>query len=214
MATRRSNQEEKGELEGSREALLRTVLAISGAEGYREISIEQLLAASGVSRREFREHFIDLEDCYATAYEDWTAGFVQGLLAHCSQEAAWPTRFRLAMEWLVRYTKEDVTLARGAIAEAAAAGERVQAVREGLVERLCEAVDAARLEADPDRHSPPPVTAAFVVGAISCSVRAALGGAEPESLDEQAPDLLFLAVMPFFGEEAAWTERAALEGVL
>ncbi|HET9677223.1 MAG TPA: hypothetical protein VFP21_06950 [Solirubrobacterales bacterium] len=197
--------------EEARRALLTAVLRMSGARGYRQLTVDELVSASGTSDIRFRELFESLEDCYATAYEEWADGFWRQLQAACGEADGWPSRARGAFEWLVRYLREEPDTARGAIAEAPAAGARVQAARRDLLERLSHAVDSARRETFPSRHSPPPSTALFIVGGIAWSVERTLKYPLEEQLESCVADLVFFVIRPYFGEEAAAAERAKLE---
>jgi AcrR family transcriptional regulator len=191
-------------------ALLDAVLVLSGADGYRQLSAEGVSAAAAVTPDRFKEFFLDVEDCYATAYEEWADAFWRRLLEACQTEEHWPARVRASVARLVDYAQEEPNVARGAITQAPLAGPRVQAIRRSLLERLTHAIDHARRETDLSRHSPPPATAAFIVGglvwSVECTLRNSVG-----MLEERAGDLVFFAVMPYFGESVAWAERETLE---
>ncbi|HVD41954.1 MAG TPA: hypothetical protein VNC16_13250 [Solirubrobacterales bacterium] len=200
--------------DNARDALLTSVLGLSGDRGYRQLTVEEVVSASGTTQERFRELFVNLDDCYATAYEGWTEVFWQRLQSACEEEDSWPSRIRAAVEWMVHYVKDEPDIARGAIAEAPITGMRVQAARRDLLERLSRAVDSARRETDLSRHSPPPSTAPFIVGGIAWSVECALKNPAEEPLELRAADLVFFAVRPYFGEEAALVERSRLEARL
>jgi AcrR family transcriptional regulator len=210
MANHSGDPERNRSGEDERAALLSAVLALSSAGGYRQLTPDGIAAAAGVPRERFGELFLDPEDCYATAYEEWAEAFWQHLLETCETEDGWPARMRASIQWLVRYAMEKPAEARGAIAQAPSAGLRVQAARRRLLERLSHAIDLARRETDLSRHSPPPSTAPFIVGGVVWSVECTLRNSV-DDLQERAGDLVFFAVMPYFGEEVAWAEREALE---
>jgi hypothetical protein len=85
------------------------------------------------------------------------------------------------------------------------------AKREEVFERLTRAIDSARRETE-SRHSPPPITAAFMLSAIEESVVMALVKDEPGRFAETVPELTFLAAAAYFGEEAAREELALPPG--
>lgn len=204
------DRESQGSPEGSREALLEAALEVSGARGYRALTVEQLVAVAGTTTMRFEELFDDVEDCYAAAYEAWAMAFGAGLFRACREHAG-PAGLRAAIEYVVRYADDEPASARGAIGEAPAAGGRVQVARQELLERLSRAIDEVRDATDQARPSPPPVTAAFIVGGVAWAIESTMRGTEPVSLGDKAADLVFFVVLPFFGEEAAWRERAAIE---
>ena len=77
-------------------------------------------------------------------------------------------------------------------------------------ERLAAAIDEARGEPGPS-HSPPELTAAFMVAAIESSATSALAAAEPCRFAAAVPELARLVVGAYFGEEAAEEELVALQ---
>ncbi|MFL5898536.1 MAG: TetR/AcrR family transcriptional regulator [Solirubrobacterales bacterium] len=210
MANQSGDPERRRIPEEERTALLSAVLALSSSGGYRRLTPDGIAAAAGVPCERFSEFFLDPEDCYATAYEEWAEAFWQRLLEACETEESWPARLRASIQWLVRYATEEPGEARGAIAQAPSAGLRVQAARRSLLERLSHAIDDARRETDLSRHAPPPVTAPFIVGGLVWSVEYTLRNSV-DKFRERAGDLVFFAVMPYYGEQVAWAEREALE---
>lgn len=184
---------------------------MSGARGYRALTVEEVAAVADTTPARFSALFVDLEDCYATAYEEWAVAFARNLLRSCQKHRNTAAGFRVAMEWMVRYARAEPITAKGTIGQATLAGERVQAARQELLERLSQAVDSARVKSGSFHPSPPPVTASFVIGGITWAVESTMRSSDARFLAKQAPDLVFFAVLPFFGEEAAWNERAAME---
>lgn len=211
MAQEKEDLEPDPGADGARSALLAAVLKLSGARGYRRLTADELIHASGTTHGRFRELFGNVEDCYATAYEEWADAFWRDLQAACMGEDNWPSGTRRALEWLVGYVRAEPDIARGAIAEAPAAGGRVQAARRDLLERLSHAVESARRETLPSRHSPPPSTALFIVGGIAWSVERTLKYPFEEQLETCVADLVFFVIRPYFGEEVAAAERGRLE---
>jgi AcrR family transcriptional regulator len=210
MANQWGDPEQESNLEKERAALLAATLKLSGSTGYRQLTVNEIAALAGVTAARFKALFADVEDCYATAYEEWAETFSRRLREACETEGSWPARIRASIQWLVGYVKEEGNVARGAITQAPLAGRRVQAARRDLLERLSHAIDNARRETDLSRHSPPPATASFIVGGLAWSVECTLRNVG-EPLEERAGDLVFFAVMPYFGEQVAWTQREALE---
>jgi hypothetical protein len=76
-----------------------------------------------------------------------------------------------------------------------------------VFERLTRAIDSARRETIASRHSPPPIAAAFMVGAVEQSVAMALLRGQPERFASAVPDLVSLAATIYFGESAGREER-------
>src|SRR5689334_17071842 len=56
-----------------RERLLAAMLRATAELGYREVSVQDVLERSGVSRPTFYEHFENKEDCFLAAYDSAAA---------------------------------------------------------------------------------------------------------------------------------------------
>lgn len=89
------------------------------------------------------------------------------------------------------------------------AGGIALARRREVFERLSRAIDRARRETTEPRHSPPPITAAFILSGIEAVALKTLredGG----DFDEFLPGVLYFSISYYFGDEAAAAEVAHL----
>lgn len=180
-------------------------LETSGEVGYRRLTVARVLERSGGSRARFYSHFTSKADCYAAAYEVAIERFSDDLLSAAGAEPSWRQGLRTALDHLARFVSEKPLLATGLLAEVHVAGEPALAKRKEVFERLTRAVDSARRE-NGSRHSPPPIAAEFIVRAFEESVVSALARGIPEEFPLAVPDLTYLAVSVYFGEEAAGEE--------
>ena len=123
------------------------------------------------------------------------------LMRACEAADGWAGGLRAALEELAEFVGERSDLAAGLLVESHVAGGPAGAKRAEVVERLTRAVDGARRETSASRHSPPPITAGFIVSAIEESVVSALARGAPEDFAAAVPSLTWLAVYFYFGEE-------------
>src|SRR5258708_1165598 len=108
------------------------------------------------------------------------------------------------------FVEAEPVLARGLLVEVHVAGGAALEKRGEVFERLSSAMDGARRETSGSRHSPPPIAAAFMVGAIEEAVCAELVTGTPERFTAAVPQLAQMVVNAFFGAEAAREELEAL----
>ena len=94
---------------------------------------------------------------------------------------------------------ERPLIARALLIDVHLAGEPAGELRKEMFERLSRAIDSARRETE-SRHSPPPLTALFMVSAIEAAVVAALVRGDPDSFAESAPELEQLVLAAYFGD--------------
>ena len=192
----------------ARERLLEAMLLVSGEMGYERVSFQDVIERAKASRATFYKHFGDKEDCFVAAYREATDWLYQRLETVAKRQQSWKEGLRAALAELLEFCANQPAVARAIFVEAPAAGGDAMAQHDLLMERLSGAVDGARREIQ-SRQAPPPVTAAFMVGAIETLVRTKLMSDEPETAPELLPGILHFVVMQFYGEQAAWEELTA-----
>jgi AcrR family transcriptional regulator len=192
--------------EALRHAMERAALELSGEVGYGRMTIEGLLEASGSNRERFYAAYGGKAECYAAGYEAAIEELAGRLLGVCPGADSWPAAMREALVELAAFVAAEPRLAKGLLAEVYVAGGAALDKRKEVFERLSRAIDRARRETDPSRHSPPPVTGDFVAHAIEAAALRSLGAGEADEFARQVPGLLLIAIGPYFGHEAAWAE--------
>jgi AcrR family transcriptional regulator len=192
--------------EALRRAMERAALELSGEIGYRRMTVRGLLAASDSHRDRFYAAYADKAECYAVGYAAAIEELAARLLGACAEESDWPAAVRAALVSLDEFVAAEPTLAKGLLAEVHVAGGAALAKRKEVFERLSRAIDRARRETDPSRHSPPPVTSDFILSAIEAAALRSLAADEADQFAHQVPGLLLLAIGPYFGHDVAWAE--------
>jgi AcrR family transcriptional regulator len=185
-----------------REQILEAMLEASGELGYRVVAVRDVYERYGGYRAEFYRHFTNKAECYAVAYEAEMERLWRRLERACEATDEWRDGLRAALGELADFVSERPHLAAGLLVAAHVAGGPAGAKRAEIFERLTRAVDGARRETSASRHSPPPITASFIVSAIEVSVVNALASGAPEDFTDAVPSLIWLAVYFYFGEEA------------
>lgn len=196
----------------ARRKIEEAVLVACGRNGYRNVTVAEVLGLYGGYRSEFYRHFASKADCFATAYENGIERLCMALLDAAGAEPSWREGLGSALRELVRFAREQPDLARGLLVEVHVAGNPALAKREEVFERLTRAVDNARLETG-SRHSPPPMTAAFMISAIEVAVCEALERGEPQSFEATMAEMAHLVVTAYFDEAAARGELVAERAV-
>lgn len=205
-ADRSLRERRRAEDERIRKTLERAALAISGEAGYRSLTVKAMLERSGASRSRFYSLFANKEECYASAYGAASERVAEELLEASRGGGDWTACFRRALERLAEFLAGEPAVARGLIAEVHVVGGTAMAKRTEAFERLSRAVDRARRETTSSRHSPPPITASFIVSAIESAAIRSLASGNGGDFAATMPDLLYLALSLYFGSEQAAAE--------
>jgi AcrR family transcriptional regulator len=194
--------EPRSELGPIRTALIDLVVE----KGYEEVTIEMVVRRAGVARSTFDLAFPDLESCVGWAHEQIAGEFDPTVLAAFHEHSHWRDSIRAAAYATARFIEEHPDEIRFGVTEMFLAGPMAQVVRERHVERMVDLIDAARAELD-DPDSMDRSVAEGVMGAIYNKITAQLQRqSAPLAAADVVPDMMYIAVGPYFGQGAAREE--------
>lgn len=188
---------------------MRAALEACGERGYRDATVQDVIDRYGGYRHQFYRHFSSKAVCYAAAYELEVERLYATLAERANAEPSWQRGVVAVLNGLAAFLCENPTLARGLLVEVHVAGGPALLKRMEVFEHLSRAVDSARRETG-SRHSPPPVTATFMVGAVEAAVTSALVRHSPQELTAAVPELAHMILAAYFGDDVAGEELAAL----
>jgi AcrR family transcriptional regulator len=186
----------------SRRRLGEVMLRTAGELGYHRTTVGDILERSGESRERFYGSFAGKEECFAIAYKRVAGDLTERMLAAGRGGEAWDDGLGLALEELLAFVAAEPLLASALIVEVRASTSASDA-HDRMLGRLAAAVDRAREEPGA-RASVPPIAGALMVGAIEGYLREMLIRRESERAPEVLGDFVFLVVLPYFGEDAAF----------
>jgi AcrR family transcriptional regulator len=209
VALARIRAAQTGEITRLRERIMGATIEACGERGYRKATVQDTLDRYGGHRQQFYKHFASKAECYAAAYEFEVERLYAALSSRAAAQPSWHSGLFAVLAGLAELICARPTFARGLLVEVHVAGGPALLKRLEVFERLTRAVDSARRETE-SRHSPPPVTATFMVGAIEAAVTSALTRAEPEDFADAVPELAHMVLAAYFGDEIAGEETDAL----
>jgi AcrR family transcriptional regulator len=177
-------------LESQRGRMIEAMVEAVAEKGYAATTVADVVAAAGVSRRTFYEHFSDREDCFLAAYD---AG-VDILLGHLVQEAAaadgldWRERTRRGVRAYLDVLAAEPAFARTFLIEVVAAGPRALDRRAEVHGRFVELLRTQLALARADHPELPEVPDA-VYAAIVGGVNEVVSGWVREGRGDRLPEL-------------------------
>jgi AcrR family transcriptional regulator len=181
-----------------RDQIMAATLTAGGELGYRKLTVAAVLERYGGYRLQFYTYFGSLQECYVAAHAAHLQRLADRLLAAGARAGSWQAGLRAGLAELGCFAREDPLLARGLLVEVHVAGPPAINYRQEVLERLSSALDSARRETR-SRHSPPPLTALFMVNAIESTLLRALAEGEPDRFMEAAPGLEQIITVAYFG---------------
>lgn len=185
--------------ENQRERLLNGVVEAVAEHGWNATTIACIVAAAGISRRTFYEHFEGKEDCFLAAYAMIEAHVLDSMLAAPGAELPWPERVRARLAALLEVLSRDAAVSRCFLVEPLAAGGEVAARYREAMQLLAAAL----------RPEPPPsqlqmeVRDQALIGGIATLIVRRLNAGGAARLPELLPDLAELALAPYLGRAEA-----------
>jgi AcrR family transcriptional regulator len=184
-----------------REALLDLCLE----QGYSSLELPRLLDRAGVSEEAFHRHFADLDACFAAVLGEIYAEFFTCAQAAVVDQHGWRDRMRATAYALLRFLRRDERVAHLAAVEAQSAGEGAQLLFLETFNRLVDLIDEGSAEVS-GPGSPSRATALGVGGVLFARLQEAVAEGELGVGEDEIPELMYAAVFPYVGAEAAAKE--------
>jgi AcrR family transcriptional regulator len=196
-----------------RERLLAAMLRAVAELGYRDANVQDVLDRAGVSRPTFYEHFSNKEDCFLAAF-DATSNRLRERLATAAEGGGnrWRDRLRLGLEELLRFCLEEPDAAKVLVVEARGASQAALMRRDELLDYFSSQIDHKVRELIPNAGPHSPVTAAGIVGGVEALLYSRLNKDDLDDLGSLLPSLMYFAVLPYEGPDAASEELALAAG--
>lgn len=194
----------------ARERIAAAAIEEIGGAGFKAVSEEKIAARAGISLEQFHALYTDKTECYLRTYEAMVPEFMGRVGAAFAEGRDWRERLRRSAYASLDYFEEDPARSRFTTVELLEAGDHAAALVDASLTMLVELVDQGRFEAD-DPASIPRVTAETTVGSIwsLLSARIRSGQLADETV---VPQLMYIAVGPYLGEEAAEAELVRPRG--
>jgi AcrR family transcriptional regulator len=193
-----------------RERVLAAALRATAELGYREVSVKDVLDRAGVSRPTFYEHFANKEDCFLAALDAAALRLRTRLDAVAGEgDESWRDRLRLELEELLRFVEEEADAAMALVVDARAASTAALLRRDELLDHFAACIDRQVRDGLPDLPPPSSIAAAGIVGGIEAVLYSRLQRGDCDDFMSLLPSLMYFAVLPYEGHEAANEEMTA-----
>jgi AcrR family transcriptional regulator len=193
-------------LTGKRQRILQGMLEAVGSSGYEQTTVQDAIKRGGLYRQAFYDNFDGKEDCYLQALEAGSAWVELAMREAAAGAMTWRGRLRGSLSGLLGFIDEQPAIGRALIVEVHAAGPLAVEKRTEAMERAAAMMDLAREESD---AAAPAISAEAVVAGILAVMHTRLATGQDGGFAELLPELMYLAVLPYFGADAAADEMRA-----
>jgi AcrR family transcriptional regulator len=174
--------------------------------GYEGVTLEMVLERAGVNGAGGSHDFADLRDLCTQIYLANIGEFDRLVFAAADRHREWRERLRAAAYTAAAYVRDRPLETRFDMIQMLQAGPTAQALRDRYVARIVDLIDEGRGELD-DPDSVSRSVAEGVLGAIyGYVVKELQAGRGTDEATEMVPELMYIAVRPYVGHEAAREE--------
>lgn len=189
------------------EKAIAAMAALCAERSFRATTVSEIARRAGISTRTFYKLFANKRECFDAAATAFVAELDAAVDAARSGADSWPDEVRAGIAAILALAAAKPSFARLAFVEAGA-------VDPPLVERhrraLAEALAPRPLPPDERADSPLAIGA---LGRAQVLIVERITAGQTEQLPELLPELLFIALLPFLGQqEALKAARAARAG--
>lgn len=189
----------------SRSAYTEALVDLVFERDYETVTVAEIAVRAGGSESSFAEHFASKQDCAVAALEEMIASNRRAVQGAFESEPRWPDSLRAAAYAQAHWVIQNPRKTRFGMLETLWASELTSALRDQLFGEYVAMIDAGRSVA-PDPGSVPPLAAESVVGSIAqMLLRHSEKGGERDPM-AGVPEMMYLAVRPYLGEDAARRE--------
>jgi AcrR family transcriptional regulator len=185
--------------------LREALLDLCAERGYPDLELSDLLDRAEVGESSFNGRYADLDSLFTTVLSGIYDEFFATAQEAVAGEEGWRDRMRATAYALLRFLRRDERVARFAAVEAWAAGAAGQGPFLYTFNRLVDLIDEGSAEAG-GPESPSRATALGVGGVVFARVQEAVAEGELGLGEEEIPELMYAAVFPYLGAEAAEEE--------
>ena len=190
-------------------ARITAALAEQTAEnGYRAVTVADIVSRAGVARNTFYENFSSKQDCFLAAYDRAADEVSRQIVDAVGSVEAWPARVNAGLAAFVRYVAAEPAPARAFIVEAFSGGAAAIERRECSIQASVSFLRNGRKLA-PQGESLPPTLEETIVGGVLWIVHRRIVTGQVEEIERLRPELVEFALTPYVGADAA--ARAAAE---
>jgi AcrR family transcriptional regulator len=188
-----------------KERLREALFDLCVERGYKKLKLKRLLERADVDEAAFHRDYADMDAYFATVLGGIYAEFFARAQEAVAGERGWRDRMRATAYALLRFLRRDERVARVAAVEVQYAGDAAQRLFLETFNRLVDLIDEGSGEADgPDSFSR--ATALGIGGVVFARIQEAVAEGELGLGEEEIPELMYAAVFPYLGAEAAEEE--------
>ena len=194
-----------------RTKILEATAALVAERGVAALTLGDMIARAGVTRRVFYECFDGRDAALLAAFEEGVERAAERIAPAYAAQSRWRDAVRAGLAELLRFIDDEPALGRLCIVHSLSGGPVLLHRRAEVQATLWEVIDRGRAEGAAGRNEPPPVVAEGVLGAVLTVIQTRLLAQDADPPEERPAIELFgslmsLVALPYLGAGAARRE--------
>lgn len=172
------------------------------AQGYRAVTVADIVRRAGIARNTFYDNFSSKEDCFLAASE-FAVGETKRRVAEAARGVDnWPLRVYTGLAAFLHYIATEPALARTCIVEALSAGPAAVESYERSIQAFVPLLRRGR-EVSSQGEGLPATLEETIVGGIFWIIYQRIILGQAEQIEQLLPELVEFSLTPYLGAEAA-----------
>lgn len=188
-----------------RARILAGALDAAAEHGAANVTVADIVARCGVSRRTFYETFSDRDDCFLAAFEDGLNLACARVTAAVAPHLTWIARLRAGIAAFLTFLDEEPKLGRLLVCDSLVAGSPILERRTQITTQLAIFLNEGRHQSKLAAGMPQLYAEGSIGGVLAILQNLLLTGAS-EPYIKLAPSLTAMVAMPYLGPAAAKRE--------
>jgi AcrR family transcriptional regulator len=174
----------------------------TAAQGYRAVTVADIVRRAGIARNTFYDNFPSKEVCFLATQDFAVKEALRRVVESASKVDTWQARVDAGLAAFLQYVASEPALARTCIVEALSAGPAALARYEESLQAFVPLFRIGR-KVSPHGEDLPQTLEEQIIGGIFWIIYQRIILGEAEQIEQLLPELVEFALTPYVGAEAA-----------
>jgi len=174
----------------------------TAAQGYRAVTVADVVRRAGIARNTFYDNFSSKEDCFLATQDFAVEEALRRVVEAATKVDSWQARVDAGLAAFLHYVTSEPALARTCIVEALSAGPAALARYEESLQAFIPLFRIGR-KVSPHGEDLPETLEETIIGGVFWIIYQRIILGETEEIEQLLPELVEFALTPYVGAEAA-----------
>ncbi len=174
----------------------------TAAQGYRAVTVADIVRRAGIARNTFYDNFSSKEDCFLATQGFAAEEALRRVVEAAAKVDSWQARVDAGLAAFLHYVASEPALARTCVVEALSAGPAALARYEESLQSFIPLFRIGR-KVSPHGEELPQTLEETIVGGVFWIIYQRIIGGRAEQIEQLLPELVEFALTPYIGAEAA-----------